>query len=121
MDFPTAWAVARATPYHQHDQRCSYWATVGAVLCDCFVLTDSPGYWDGRIDTVVGLCPGCNKWQVDFAREAVTPTELEAVLAEHAKTECPELMVMAVRRVFGASSFETIGGISEGWDARGVE
>jgi hypothetical protein len=34
-DFPTAWAVMRATDPQQHHERCSYRQTNGGVLCDC--------------------------------------------------------------------------------------
>jgi len=66
---------------------------------------DDEGY---PIDTVAGPCPGCDNWQVDFSRFGTGPADLEAVLAEHARKECPELMAMAVHSVFTASVFETV-------------
>lgn len=42
MDFPRAWEIARATPVEEHNPRCSYVQTDGAVLCDCDVLNLHP-------------------------------------------------------------------------------
>ena len=44
MDFPTAWAIVNATSPAEHDPRCSFAQTSGAVLCDCHVLTSHPQY-----------------------------------------------------------------------------
>lgn len=44
MDFPTTWAIARATPAAEHDPRCSYAQHDGGFLCDCHVLTQHPQY-----------------------------------------------------------------------------
>ena len=46
VDFPRAWQIARATPAEDHDPRCSYAQTSGAILCDCRVLTEHPEYLD---------------------------------------------------------------------------
>ena len=44
MDFPTAWRYVRdrAVQYglDEHDPRCSFRQTTGALLCDCDVLWD---------------------------------------------------------------------------------
>ncbi|ANA85454.1 hypothetical protein BOWSER_59 [Gordonia phage Bowser] len=40
MDFPTAWAFVKTTHCIDHDPRCSFRQTCGAVLCDCHVLND---------------------------------------------------------------------------------
>lgn len=44
MDFPTAWAIVNDTSPADHDPRCSFAQTSGAVLCDCHVLTSHPQY-----------------------------------------------------------------------------
>lgn len=44
MDFPTAWAIVNATSPTDHDPRCSFAQTSGALLCDCHVLTRHPQY-----------------------------------------------------------------------------
>jgi hypothetical protein len=45
-DFPRAWEIASATPVAGHDLCCSYRVTIGAMLCDCPVLTGHPEYAD---------------------------------------------------------------------------
>ena len=58
VDFPRAWEIARSVPAEDHDPRCSYAQTSGALLCDCHVLTSHPEYasvrqaipgWEGSI------------------------------------------------------------------------
>ena len=55
-DFPRAWEIANATPAGEHNPRCSYRVTIGALLCDCEILTSHPDYADevlhGRGGTV---------------------------------------------------------------------
>jgi heme A synthase len=50
--------------------------------------------------TVLGPCPGCDAWQLEYGAD-VTPAEVEAVLREHAN-ECPPLLAMAIRQVMSA-------------------
>lgn len=42
LDFPRAWQIARENPIEQHDPRCSYAQTTGALLCDCFIINKHP-------------------------------------------------------------------------------
>lgn len=44
MDFPAAWAIARATEPEYHHNKCSFNVTSGALLCDCDVLFKHPQY-----------------------------------------------------------------------------
>jgi hypothetical protein len=46
MNFPRAWEIARAAPAGEHDPRCSYAQTSGALLCDCHVVYKHPEYLD---------------------------------------------------------------------------
>ena len=62
MDFPTAWAFVRETKPEDHDERCSWRTTNGALLCDCDVL------WDEYVRRG-GTDPRVNAAQV---REAVS-------------------------------------------------
>lgn len=40
MDYPTAWRLVRQTKPADHDPRCSFVQTNGAILCDCHVLDE---------------------------------------------------------------------------------
>lgn len=40
MDYPTAWAFVKATNPGDHDVKCSWRTTNGALLCDCDVIWD---------------------------------------------------------------------------------
>ncbi|MGW7359431.1 hypothetical protein ACWGI0_23055 [Streptomyces sp. NPDC054802] len=51
VDFPLAFRVAGAVPFDQHDPRCSWPRTSGALLCDCYVVTD------GLAAVVIHACP----------------------------------------------------------------
>jgi uncharacterized protein YcgI (DUF1989 family) len=46
---------------------------------------------------VLGPCPGCDSWQVEFPAD-VTPVELEIACREHAQ-ECEPLLQLAIRQV----------------------
>jgi hypothetical protein len=47
IDFPRAWEISRSVPIKQHNPRCSYASTQGALLCDCHILFQHPEY-DGN-------------------------------------------------------------------------
>jgi hypothetical protein len=47
MDFPAAWEIARSVNPEDHDALCSFAQTNGAILCDCWVVTDHPEYEAG--------------------------------------------------------------------------
>lgn len=44
IDFPTAWAICRATKVEQHHERCSYRQAEGGILCDCAGLDAAQAY-----------------------------------------------------------------------------
>jgi hypothetical protein len=44
VDFPRAWQIAKETSREDHNPKCSYAQTKGALLCDCGVLTKHPEY-----------------------------------------------------------------------------
>lgn len=51
VDFPRAWQIAKSIPPSQHDPRCSFAQTDGAVLCDCDVLMKHPETLDDVLQT----------------------------------------------------------------------
>lgn len=53
-------------------------------------------------DVIMGLCPGCLNWQIQFNTDDITPLEVEAIVAHHAHHECPGLMSLMISTVFGA-------------------
>ncbi|MGP4085454.1 hypothetical protein [Streptomyces sp. KR55] len=55
LDFPLGWRVARAVPLKEHNPKCNYAQTRGALLCDCHVLfpeqqSDDPASVTVRLD-----------------------------------------------------------------------
>ncbi len=61
VDFPRAWEIARAVTPAEHDWRCSFALTAGAILCDCHVLTQHPEYTDDVLQTRSG--EPCEPWR----------------------------------------------------------
>lgn len=56
-DFPLGWRVAKAYAFDEHDPKCSYTRTRGALLCDCHVLFPeqrSNSSLRKRIDEAIG-------------------------------------------------------------------
>ena len=54
IDFPRAWQIAQATQKKDHDPRCSFRVTDGALLCDCAIITEHPEYKDDILQTLDG-------------------------------------------------------------------
>lgn len=59
MDFPSAWAIVNATSTADHNPRCSFAQTNGALLCDCHVLTKHPQYVAEYGTDPNARCYGC--------------------------------------------------------------
>lgn len=59
MDFPTARADADAVVAGDHNPRCSFAQTSGALLCDCHVLTRNQQYVADHGTELTDRCCGC--------------------------------------------------------------
>lgn len=59
MNFPTARAIADAVVAGDHNPRCSFAQTNGALLCDCHVLTKHPLYVAEYGTNPNARCCGC--------------------------------------------------------------
>lgn len=84
MDFPRAWAIARAVPYEEHEEKCSYRTETGAFLCDCKVLTEHPEYGDQPAPEPL------TEAMADMDPEGFFATEQEKVAEEQAWHDAQE-------------------------------
>lgn len=53
-------------------------------------------------DLVIGPCPGCHDWSLQFSPTDASPAEVQRIVAEHARLECPALSALVIETVFNA-------------------